>query len=352
MGPCKRVRTSELWNHFSIKDAENKIATCDFCGQCLNYRATVTNLKKHIERRHPTIFCQLYANVNKKNQIQDFESPSTSTACVTTETRVLPVVENEKSSLPKVQSDLNNFLPSSKYINATQQKKLDRLLLQLFIHDFQPFSIVEDEGFVNFVKGLNPSYKLPNRKTITNVMVTSEYEKCLNAVHHELVDIDSVCLTTDTWTSMTVQSYLCVTAHYITDNFELRSILLECSFMPFSHTSSNLGDQIHCILEKFHLTDKISLIVTDNAYNITGAVTKQLQENHFPCFAHTLNLILQDALKKAKELIDKIKNIVSFFKRSSSGLEKLYYVQKNNLGLEPKKNSSKKFPQGRIRLSI
>lgn len=143
MGPCKRARTSKLWKHFTIKDAENKIATCDFCGQCLNYRATVTNLKKHIERRHPTTFFQLYKNVNKSNQIEDSVSPSNSAACVLTQTSVLPVVESQKSSLPKIQSDLNNFLPSSKYISITQQKKLDRLLLQLFIHDFQPFSIVK-----------------------------------------------------------------------------------------------------------------------------------------------------------------------------------------------------------------
>lgn len=168
-------------------------------------------------------------------------------------------------------------------------------------------------------------------------MITSEYEKCLNAVHQELVAVDSVCLNTDTWTSMNVQSSLGVTAHYITENFELRSILLECSFMSLSHTSSNLADQIRCIVEKFKLTDKVSSIVTEFSYNITGAMTKELEENHFPCFAHTLNLILQDALKNAKELIDKIKRIVSFFKRSSSGLEKLYSVQKNNLGLEPKK---------------
>lgn len=49
-------------------------------------------------------------------------------------------------------------------------------MLQLFTHDYQPFSIVEDKGFVNLIHDLNPSYKLPNRKTITNTMIPVEYD--------------------------------------------------------------------------------------------------------------------------------------------------------------------------------
>lgn len=47
------------------------------------------------------------------------------------------------------------------------------------IKDFQPFKIVEDEGFKNFVQELNPSYKIPNRHTLSKVHIPALYQKCL-----------------------------------------------------------------------------------------------------------------------------------------------------------------------------
>lgn len=32
--------------------------------------------------------------------------------------------------------------------------------------DFQPFSVVEDDGFKNFIKLLDPRYNLPSRTTL------------------------------------------------------------------------------------------------------------------------------------------------------------------------------------------
>ncbi|CAG9840808.1 unnamed protein product [Diabrotica balteata] len=202
--------------------------------------------------------------------------------------------------------------------------------------DYQPFSIVEDRGFKKFVTALNPSYVLPNRKTISSCMIPAEYERCLNAVRHEVLSITNATLTTDNWTSTNVDNYLALTSHHISDDFELRSILLECSVMNSSHTSQNLALEINKIINKFHLNDKILIIVSDNANNIIGAITNELKMKHFGCFAHTLNLILQDALKLIQNLTDRIKSIITFFKRSTTSTAKLRDVQ-TNMGLNPKK---------------
>jgi len=42
--------------------------------------------------------------------------------------------------------------------------------------DFQPFSIVEDVGFKNFIKLLDPRYDLPSRRTLTDVLLNRQYE--------------------------------------------------------------------------------------------------------------------------------------------------------------------------------
>lgn len=110
--------------------------------------------------------------------------------------------------------------------------------------------------------------------------------------------------------------------------------------MRSSHTSANLAAEIKEIYTKFHLGEKIILVVSDNASNITGAITNELRLKHFGCYAHNINLILQDGLKLAQKLIERVKAIVAHFKRSTSARHKLNTVQKN-MGMEPKKTSSR-----------
>lgn len=55
------------------------------------------------------------------------------------------------------------------------------------------------------------------------------------------------------------------------------------------------------------------------------------------CFAHTMNLIVQSALKLEEDLINKIKNIVSHFRKSTVVNNALKTYQINNGIKEPKK---------------
>lgn len=79
-------------------------------------------------------------------------------------------------------------------------------------------------------------------------------------------------------------------------------------------------------MESWEITnDKIAVFVTDNAANIVKAIQLYHRvENkgfkHLGCFAHTIHLIVfEDGIKEAtglNELLTKVKDIVSFFKRS------------------------------------
>lgn len=112
-----------------------------------------------------------------------------------------------------------------------------------------------------------------------------------------LNELDMACLTTDCWTSRDNKSYIAITVHFIDNNFNLKSILLSCHSFLENHTSDNLCEQINKTLNAWNLRDKIVFAVSDNAYNIQNALG-QLKFKHFGCFAHTLNLIVQSALKK------------------------------------------------------
>lgn len=51
------------------------------------------------------------------------------------------------------------------------------------------------------------------------------------------------------------------------------------------------------------MSGKILLAVSDNGANVTKPM-KDLGWKHFGCYAHTLNLAVQDALSATQEMID------------------------------------------------
>ncbi|TWW56101.1 hypothetical protein D4764_08G0000880 [Takifugu flavidus] len=57
---------------------------------------------------------------------------------------------------------------------VSRKQKLDEALVDMIVKDGQPFSIIEDEGFQNFIKILDPSYSIPSRKTV-KAMVEARY---------------------------------------------------------------------------------------------------------------------------------------------------------------------------------
>jgi len=73
---------------------------------------------------------------------------------------------------------------------------------QTIVRDFQPFSIVEDEGFSEFVHVLDPSYVTPTRHQLSKELLASKYQQAVDSVRHVLSTAEAVSLTTDSWTSI------------------------------------------------------------------------------------------------------------------------------------------------------
>lgn len=227
------------------------------------------------------------------------------------------------------QANIAGYIPQKMTMDV--QKKIDNSLMKIFYKDFQPFSVVEDKGFSEFVKALNPSYKLPNRRSISATHIPSLHQKCLQETKELLAnELISACLTTDCWTSRSNAGYIAITIHFIDTTFKLRSVLLGCLNFNDHHTSHNLSTKIEETLINWNLQNKIIFAVSDNANNIKRALTL-LQLRNFGCFAHTMNLIVQSALTLEKDLIEKVKNIVSRFRRSTNASQKLLTCQIINL---------------------
>ena len=108
-------------------------------------------------------------------------------------------------------------------------------------------------------------------------------------------------------------SFCAVTSHFINENGKLDSYLLEFSQFFEDHTGHNIQSWINEVMENFDIKEKVVAIVTDNAKNITFAVS-MLNIQHIACFAHSLNLIIKNGiLKTISKTIEKVKAIVRHF---------------------------------------
>lgn len=67
----------------------------------------------------------------------------------------------------------------------------------MIVKDLQPLSVVEQEGFKNLIKTLDPRYRMPSRKFFMGEKIPSLYEECCSKVKRCLDAAHSVVLTTD-----------------------------------------------------------------------------------------------------------------------------------------------------------
>nr|CAI5841850.1 unnamed protein product [Callosobruchus analis] len=310
------------------------LAKCDLCKETVSYKTSTTNLKKHIERKHPLVRLQHFEDSRFKTcaEQNDISKPCTSSSELGLDTGPKPD-SNESYKHEPSQAKLP-FIPKSTNIHT--KKKFDSCLMELFAKDMQPFSIVHDQGFKNFVQLLNPSYQLPSRKYISNTLLPALYEEKYNCVQKLVSDIQSATLTTDCWTSMNTESFIAVTVHFISEDLQAKSVLLECCSFPKAHTSVNLVTELNRIVTLWELESKILLAVKNNAANIKRAVKEDLSWKHFGCYAHTINLVVQDGLKLVSPVLTKVRALVAHFKRSTTTSGKLMDIQRQ-AGKEPKK---------------
>ena len=194
--------------------------------------------------------------------------------------------------------------------------------------DMQPVSIVEDLGFLKFLRALDPRYQPPSRKTLSHSIIPQKYEEMKRKLLGELEKLKYCALTTDIWTSRQTMGYITITCHYIDSSWSLHSVILITTNMQKDHTAESIADELKAATDEWGITQKIVAVVTDNAANIVAAVCLNGWK-HVPCFAH-------DALKDDPVLSDiskKCRDIVTYFHRSCKAAERLCEIQ-TRFGLE------------------
>jgi hypothetical protein len=180
---------------------------------------------------------------------------------------------------------------------------------------------------------VQPKLTIPKRMTVARDcwdLYTSEKLK-LKSVFNKTNQ--SICLTTDCWTSVQNMSYLCLTAHFIDHDWKMHKRIL--NFCPIvDHKGLTIGKKIEKCLEEW-LIGKVFTVTVDNASSNDVAITYlkntisdwnshplKGEYMHVRCCAHILNLVVQDGLKDYHSSIRKIRNAVNYVRKSPGRLER------------------------------
>uniref|UniRef100_A0A671PSY3 BED-type domain-containing protein n=1 Tax=Sinocyclocheilus anshuiensis TaxID=1608454 RepID=A0A671PSY3_9TELE len=279
---------ADVWKHFGFLEKEKdgkrtldkSYTMCRMCEVKIKYFGNTTNMRNHLQRCH--------ADVNAEG----------------------PVVAANQATLPA--SILTTLLA-----NSQRARKITKSIAEYIASDLHPYSVVEGRGFRAMMHTMDPRYKIPSRRFFAETVIPNLYQSTKTTVLESLKKAGKIALTCDAWTSVATDSYITVTAHYISDDWRLLSHVLQTRAVYESHTGANIADLIQKVAEEWQFPTRDLVLMTDNASNMVlllswgGFV-------HVRCYAHTLNLATQRALRlpSVARLLGKIRHITTFFHRS------------------------------------
>ena len=135
----------------------------------------------------------------------------------------------------------------------------------------------------------------------------------------------------------------------------MQSVMLACSHFHGSHTGDAIAEEYERVVASFHLTQKLSFVITDSASNMIKAFSlpgfeedaecledevesdeseEEQEDNyqgnigtdvyselnqHISCFAHVLQLVIKDGFKQASSInkvLSKVSTIVKHVRKS------------------------------------
>ncbi len=310
-------KKSPIWSFYSVGE-DSKFAVCNGCGQKVSHGGATTktyntsNLVSHLKSKHR----EQYAEFEKQKAGEGQEEQSTNSA----KARQLTLKESdERVRLWDV--------------NDARAHCVHRRIGEMIALDCQPFSVVQDVGFVRLLNTLEPRYSVPSRRYITETILPRIKDGVASEVRKAIAGVQWFSFTTDIWsTEVSNDSLLSLTAHWLTDSFKPQSAVLHAQTFPGAHTGEMICGRYTEMLKGWGIKkEQLHLIVRDNTANMV----KAMRDAGYPdlgCFAHTLQLIVHDGVlsqRSVKDTISVCRQIVGHFKCSPLAYSRLNKIQDN-----------------------
>ena len=297
-----------------------------------------TGMKRHLESRHLKVYDELKR-----------------------EEAVAKAAEGSK--LRKISSI---FKPTNQ--TAEMKHLYKKAVTACIIDNALPISIVESESFRAMFAPLNKdAHKIVNIASTTvreEVLVMGRYAQ--DATIKEMTG-KKVALTSDHWTGKNQLTYGALTSHFITNLWEMESVLLDFKLFEGRTTGSLIFNDITSVLDRFkgvgndtvlvHTvnsddfpeykdTEDVNdtpkqhldtILITDTTGNMgkLGEYLRQNNQEHGYCFAHLMHLTAGIAFDR-KSLTDFINEYLTVITYNSTTTASHYVLCSQNSSRRPK----------------
>jgi len=166
----------------------------------------------------------------------------------------------------------------------------------------------------------NPNIKKISRKIVRSSAMKTFLEYKIRLVE-ELSSLDCrVSLTADAWDSGYGYHYLCVTCHWLDNDWLLQKRIIHFKMLEYPHTGLNIAHHLMQAIDEYNLRSKIMSMTFDNATSMTysaNLVKQQLTDVildgdalHIRCVCHVLNLCVKDGTNAIGPFYHKIRNAI------------------------------------------
>jgi hypothetical protein len=234
-----------------------------------------------------------------------------------------------------------------------QEVSLKKFNLAITMHEY-PFNIVDHEYLVDFIKSLRPNFPIKSRVTIGKEIMDKYLEE-KEALYAYLKTMQCrFSATMDMWTSCQNKGYMCVTIHWIDDDWRMQKRIIGFFNVKGRHTGAKLSETFTEVMVNWYIEKRVFALTLDNASSNEVAVNdiiSDLNENgsdslvcdgmffHVRCACHILNLVARDGLKAISAATKKIKSLVLAVKGSPLQWEMLMKCAAES-GLDTKRGIS------------
>lgn len=242
---------SNVWKYFKLSRVIKEKAFCSKCRGSFQYKAGCTSyLSKHLLKIHG-----IDTRISSTNTNSDTNSG---------------IQAQSSSASNQYQPTVTEFVERKKCIdlNSHRGQEITKRIVMMVCKDLQPFSVVEDSGFLDLIAFLEPRFVMPSRKYITQNVMPKIYDAVKKKLLVLIRESDKCySLTTDAWTSCATQSYVTVTCHMLNDDWIIDSYVLCTHQMSMSLTAANIASHLLEVSENWglHTSTKTIYVTTDNA---------------------------------------------------------------------------------------
>jgi len=216
---------SVVWKFFRIDDVDDAFAKCNICSKELTRGQknkgpksySTAPLHNHLKQWHKADYEAAYAEADeeKTNRTDDPVS--------------LTPKERKLKEMSAVQVTLHGCFQTKKIWdnNDSRSQAITKKIVKMIAADNQPFSIVEDQGFIELMAHLEPRYLIPSRKYFTQEALPKFYTNGRSSIAEEINEAKFLSFTSDLWTCPhSHESFISLTGHWLDNDFNWKSTML------------------------------------------------------------------------------------------------------------------------------